>query len=482
MKKSQLKAVIKKIVTEIVADEDSNDPLYVEYVREMPYEEPFMMDGEKYQYVMAKYPNGKQDIGVYAFSGDVVYGYQTFRRQHNIKEGTITKSELRSIVNEAVVEALYEEALPTGLPASSIMSLEKFMQSTNVDEAKDLLGATTATMSPEEMQAYLGRVKGKEKTPTDPYKMPYVHPSNIAIKNDAGQTYDAEKLKAAIMHRPSQILKMNAKMAKSGGEKNIFFDIGLPALKGLAVNEKTGEFLVVDTCLGAGACKVYCYAKKGGYIQYKDASMSQTRLLNYLLNDPEGFKHQFEQELAKADLNAKKKGKSVVIRWHDAGDFFSPEYLELAYKIAKEFPEVKFYAYTKLASVATGAKPDNFIINFSMGATPNRKSRLTFGKTKHSTVVPKPMFDKYMLKNEKGKPVRDEKKRMQFKSDDDLKKFKADLAVKYRVPSDSVITYDEMLDIPETDEANKYNVIVRPGDGDVSASRRDVKGTYLFIH
>jgi hypothetical protein len=39
-----------------------------------------------------------------------------------------------------------------------------------------------------------------------------------------------------------------------------------------------------------------------------------------------------------------------------------------------------------------------------------------------------------------------------------------------------------MIDTPESDEQNKYNVIVRPGDGDVSASRGDVKGTYLLIH
>jgi len=312
--------------------------------------------------------------------------------------------------------------------------------------------------------------------------MPYVHNSNIAIKNDVGQTYDTEKLKAAVMTRPKQILKMNAKMAKSAGEEAIFFDIGLPALKGLAVNEKTGDFIVVDTCPGAGACKVYCYAKKGGYIQYKDASMSQTKLLNYLINDPEGFKKQFKAELTSESAKAKKKNKQIIVRWHDAGDFFSPDYLELAYSIAREFPDVKFYAYTKIASVATGAKPENFIINFSMGAAPEQEKKIDFGNTKHSTVVPKPMFDKYALKDDKGKLIRDEKNRLQFKSEDDLKKFKSDLAAKYGVPSSSVITYDELLTIPESDEVNKYNVIVRPGDGDVSASRRDVKGTYLLIH
>jgi hypothetical protein len=86
------------------------------------------------------------------------------------------------------------------------------------------------------------------------------------------------------------------------------------------------------------------------------------------------------------------------------------------------------------------------------------------------------------MKDENGKAVRDEKNRIQFKDEEALNSFKKDLASKYNVPVESVLTYDEMLDTPKSDEENKYNVIVRPGDGDVSASRGDVKGTYLLIH
>jgi hypothetical protein len=400
------------------------------------------------------------------------------------KFNTMNKNELRKLINEAVVEALYENALPQGLSAKAIIPLDKFVQRAEMTEAEaDMLGAKTSALTPDEMQAYLGRVKNKTPDgPAEKYKMPYVHGSNIAIKDANNNNYDLDALKAMIVRRPAKILKQNEKMSKSAGENTMFYNIGLPALKGLAVNEKTGEFVVVDTCPGAGACKVYCYARKGGYIQYKDASMSQTRLLNYLLNDPQGFKTQFENELRKEQTLAQKKGRKIVIRWHDAGDFFSPEYLDLAYQIAKDFPDVDFYAYTKMASVATGSKPKNFIMNFSMGATPDQEKQIDFGKTKHSTVIPKPMFDKYMMKDEKGKLVRDEKNRMQFASDEDLDKFKADVAAKYKLDVDSIITYDEMLKTPVSDEANKYNVIIRPGDGDISASRADVKGTYLLIH
>jgi hypothetical protein len=63
---------------------NSDDPFYVEYVKDMPHEEPFMLGGEKFEYVQAKYPNGKIDLGIYAFAGDVVYGYNAFRKRYNI--------------------------------------------------------------------------------------------------------------------------------------------------------------------------------------------------------------------------------------------------------------------------------------------------------------------------------------------------------------------------------------------------------------
>ena len=40
---------------------------------------------------------------------------------------------------------------------------------------------------------------------------------------------------------------------------------------------------------------------------------------------------------------------------------------------------------------------------------------------------------------------------------------------------------DEMVTIPVGTEPN-LNVIVKPGDGDDSANRADVLGTYLLLH
>ena len=367
-----------------------------------------------------------------------------------------------------------------GLPTDSIMTLDQFVNSSGLEEA-DMLGATTRAMTPDEMQDYLGKTADGKKTKLDKYTMPYVHRGNIEIKDENDRRFDLDKLKASIITRPVKLLKQNEKITHSGGETAQYFNIGLPALKGLAVNEKTGDFIVVDTCPGAGACKVYCYAKKGGYVQWKASSMSQTRVLNFLLNDPQGFKAKLESEIQTAVDKFGKKGAKVVIRWHDAGDFFSPDYVDLAYSVAKKFPQVDFYAYTKMAGVATGNKPDNFKMNFSMGATPSQETQIQPKSTKHSTVVPKPMFTDLILKDDSGKLIKDKDGKIQFKSPEAIDTLKDKLSAKYGVPKDTIITYDEMKVIPPGKEP-KWNVVVKPGDGDESANRADVVGTWLLIH
>jgi hypothetical protein len=379
-----------------------------------------------------------------------------------------------------LIDILLESRLcEFGLPDTSIVPLSQFVDQ-ELDEA-DMLGATTRILPPGELQAYLQRTAAGEKEKLDKYKMPYVHRGNIEIKDENDRTFDLDKLKAAITARPEKILKQNEKISHSGGGSTVYFNIGLPALKGLAVNESTGDFVVVDTCPGAGACKVYCYAKKGGYVQWKASSLSQTRQLNFLLNDPEGYKAKLKAELSAAERKFGKKGTKVVVRWHDAGDFFSPDYLNLAYSIAKDFPNIDFYAYTKVASVASGNKPSNFKMNFSAGATPEQEKQIDFARTKHSTVVPKQMFDDLILKDDSGKLIKDPDGRIQFKSPEALDILKKKLAVKYNVPENNVITYDEMMQIPVGTEP-KWNVIVKPGDGDDSANRADVVGTWLLIH
>lgn len=364
----------------------------------------------------------------------------------------------------------------------TIVPLDTFLKTTSLQEMWNPLGATTHAFPHAELQDYLKRTKEGSKGKLEKYAKPYIHGSNIEIKGEHGQEYDLEKLRALVTQRPKRITKQNEKMQHSDGTSSIFFNVGLPALKGLAVDEKTGEFVIVDTCPGAGVCKTFCYAMKGGYIQYPASSLGTTRVLNFLLNDPDGFKHMLSSELTDAERKYAKKGTKVVLRWHDAGDFFSPEYMEVAFEVARRFPTIEFYAYTKIAAVAQASnKPGNFLFNFSGGAQPSQEKMIDFAKTKHSRVVPKDLF--FDLIARKGNTlIKDVHGRMQFRDAATLDEFRHRMAHKYAISDVStIITYDEMMKIP-VGTTPKWNVLVWSGHGDDSATRKDVIGTYLLLH
>ena len=69
------------------------------------------------------------------------------------------------------------------------------------------------------------------------------------------------------------------------------------------------------------------------------------------------------------------------------------------------------------------------------------------------------------------------------KSPADEARLKEKMALKYDIPKESILTYDEMMAIPEDpNRKDKFNLLVGKGNGDNAATRRDVLGTYLFLH
>jgi Gene product 88 len=353
-----------------------------------------------------------------------------------------------------------------------------------VDEAIGL-NAPHRRMSRDELQGYADRIKTGTKTKRDKFA-PIIHASNIrAIVRDGGEEWDLDDLARQITTRPKALLGTNAKMSKSATEGEIVYDLTLPALKGIVVDEDTGEFVEIITCPGAGECQTFCYARKGGYVMFPASSMSAAQALNFLVNDPQGYFTMVNREIQGLKGRADKHGIKLVVRWHDAGDFFSKEYLDLAFDVARANPDVEFYAYTKMASVATADKPSNFLINFSSGSKRGEEKRIELHKSqgnvvKQGVTVPKDMF--FDLIARKGNSlIKDEKGRTQFKDSESLEKFKQRLAQKYHVPLNSIITYDEMLAKPVGDTP-KWNVIVQPGAGDRAANRRDVIDSYLMFH
>jgi len=383
------------------------------------------------------------------------------------------------------------------------------------EQIDEVLDAPSKKLEKKDLSDYLDRIINQKKKKTDKYKKPYIHRSTVKrmvnqqellasdkqvpIVNQNNETYDLEALAADITVRPNKLLKQNAKMQHTEGpykgQTEIYFDLGLPALNGLGYNEEKKEFVEINTCPGAGECKTFCYALKGGYVQWENVAISQTRRLNYLYNDPVGF---FEQLNTEIDIEANKllkskQGETVVmgLRWHDAGDFFSEDYLEAAYKVAMMHPDVRFYAYTKMASVSNDLqnRPDNFIINFSAGASKGQERKIDFGTTKSAMVVKKEMFND-LLKKDGNKLAKDPDGAWQFKDDESFETFKERLMLKYPgIKPDTLITYKELMQKPlpgafgqRNMVTPKWNVIVMSGEGDAAANRPDVLGSYLLEH
>jgi hypothetical protein len=350
------------------------------------------------------------------------------------------------------------------------------------------LNAPQRTIPRDELQGYADRIKTGTKTKRDKFA-PIIHGSNIRAitKDDENTEWDLDDLSKQITTRPRAILGTNAKMEKSKTEGEIIYDLTLPALSGVVVDEETGDFVEITTCPGAGACQLFCYARKGGYVMFPASSMSAAQALNFLVNDPEGYTARVNQEIKTIKAKTDKAGVQFVVRWHDAGDFFSKEYLDLAYGVAKSNPDVQFYAYTKMGDVATGAAPANFTMNFSSGSKRGEEKKVEFYKqqnpgatVKQGVTVPKDMF--FDLIARKGNSlIKDAKGRTQFSSPEALNTFKQRIAQQYKVAPESIITYDQMLATPVGTEP-KWNVIVQPGAGDRAANRKDVIDSYLMFH
>jgi hypothetical protein len=357
----------------------------------------------------------------------------------------------------------------------------------DVDEAIGL-NAPHRRMSRDELQGYANRIKTGTKTKKDRFA-PIIHGSNIKAitKDDNNTEWDLDDLARQITTRPRSLLGTNAKMSKSATEGEIVYDLTLPALSGVVVDEENGDFVEITTCPGAGGCQLFCYARKGGYVMFPASSMSAAQALNFLVNDPSGYMAMVNKEIQGLKGKTDKHGIRLVVRWHDAGDFFSKEYLDLAFNVARQNPDVKFYAYTKMADVATANKPANFIVNFSSGSKRGEEKKIELHKAqgnavKDAVTLPKDMFRTLFVTDPKGKYVKDEKGRTQIKSPEAWEEFKKTLAAKYKIDPDSIITYDQMLKIPEGPQP-KWNVVIFPaGHGDRAANRLDVINSFLMFH
>lgn len=163
------------------------------------------------------------------------------------------------------------------------------------------------------------------------------------------------------------LLTQNSKLKETSKKLGLrIFNFSIPAYK-----SSNGEVV----CKYAKECVKYCYAQKGNYTRFpKIGELMEQR---YELSKQSIFVGLMNIEI--------KKKKANAIRIHDSGDFYSKEYLYKWIQIAKDNPEVNFYAYTKSLPYFKGVTlPNNMDVIFSVGGY--RDKDINFGKDRHAQI------------------------------------------------------------------------------------------------
>jgi len=314
---------------------------------------------------------------------------------------------------------------------------------------------------------------------------------------------DVDGFKKLITTPPKVIFDKNPKMEKSDkGKSQYTVNTGLPAISGIVWDKSDSTFKHVNTCPGAGSCQLVCYARKGFYGMNDGKILKLIRRLNLLWNDTEEYYNMIMDELEPLAVKLKRQGRrsgevdQLVIRWNDAGDFFSEDYFKIAQRVTADLLEdgydVKSYAYTKQAKFVDLAS-EKFIMNFSKGSAPAELRKVDIDNVKYSDIVQRvdtegnPMFKDLFAKG--VDPETGGRKKYDINPETGLpnfidggaKELKMRISKEYGVPFERLRYQFELP--PEEGEKFQYDVIVLPtGDTDIGAQRHDVQKTYLLIH
>ena len=128
----------------------------------------------------------------------------------------------------------------------------------------------------------------------------------------------------------------------------------------------------VTTCPGANTgCLSACYARR----DERFPSVRKYRLANLVLSRRADFVATMIDAINTAlytkrgDLRRRFIGKKIVFRLHESGDFYSVAYMLAWYEIARAFPFIQFFTYTKsftIYAACVADKPANFVVRASL--------------------------------------------------------------------------------------------------------------------
>jgi len=163
-----------------------------------------------------------------------------------------------------------------------------------------------------------------------------------------------------------------------------------------------------NVCPSAGACAKLCYARNGTYL-FPEVRAAHLRNLRMVREQLPAWTRAMVDELGEPRFRPTGRPRSglprdVVDGWaidwasvggqavriHDAGDFFDDDYTAAWLRIARHYPDVLFYAYTKEVSrfrrLVEPAPPVNFRWIYSLGGREDHL--LDLDRDRHADVFP----------------------------------------------------------------------------------------------
>lgn len=100
------------------------------------------------------------------------------------------------------------------------------------------------------------------------------------------------------------------------------------------------------TCRKNAPCSKECYARNGNY-RFPSVLESHTKNLNAYLESPKNYFNTISKYL-------KRRSHIEYFRYHSSGDIVDEKYLKGMVSVAKEFPNIKFLAFTKKFELVNG--------------------------------------------------------------------------------------------------------------------------------
>lgn len=373
---------------------------------------------------------------------------------------------------------------------------------TEVNWETDFPDASKVCISPDDVaRAFneeLKRLKiPSSKRPKPKINFPRISKGNIPLDDES--KINIEQFIKSVTKLPKTIFDEGEKSKHTTDEGILTVNTGIPALRAVLWDEDKKEFYVINTCPGAGKCVTTCYAMQGFYIMNDGKNIKLINRLQLMMNHPDIYANMAYKELELFAFKANREDKALMIRWNDAGDFFSEKYFMIALDVTKRLLQkynVQSYAYTKIAKFYKMGLEAGMIMNFSEGATKKEKSEVgDFKQVKLSITVPEEVFKKDIFVREGPHFKKDPKTgKTLFISEQHRDILKRKLVQYYETHQDpeygwikGELTMDNLLytdELPKKiGEKFQYNCIVLPnGDSDRSAQRMDVKNTLLLEH